>query len=375
MRIPKRLKVLFINTYDMNNVHEMYTRGSYPGHHLFGVNELRRDYNMDVIIPVHVKYPILNKIGGWLDIGFLDQQIRAILNLRKYDILYTPGAAGNTKLIILGKLLGVINKPVVILVHQPLFGRPSKNPIKRLIAKKLILAYDTIIFYSKKMMTELIDAYEIDAKHAEVHFFIAPLGVDANFFNGYVDQNDPQTKRFVISSGNNGRDFDILIRAFERINFPLKIYCREESLPKAVSSSGNVEVLCGEFPFDQICRDYAEARIILIPLAANPSSTYGFTSLLDAIAMGKPTIMTRNERIDVDLLKEGVGLIVQEDDVDGWIKAVSSILENSAVLEEMKRNCLRLANEELHIRTFAKCLATALENTHARHMKGINRKK
>ncbi len=368
MPLSGKLKILFLNTYPKGRAYDMYEKGLLPRHHLFGAPELQKEHDMEVIRVEQEKYSIINKIGDWFDIGLLDQQIRAIFMLSKCDVLYAPFGATNTKLIILGKLFGFIRKPVVILVHHFLFGKPSKNKWKRLLAKKLILSYDTIIFLSETMRTELINAYAIDPVYAEKHFYVSHWGVDMDFFRTYSKENIPDTKQFLISSGKTLRDFDILIRASERINFAFKIYCDPESFPRSSSIPRNVEILSGSFPFEQICKDYDNARMILIPLAPDPEGTVGFTSLLEAMAMGKPVIMTKNDQIDVDFESEKIGMVVEENDVDGWVKAISLMLDDYSLLKEMGDNNARLGNEKFHIKIFAKDLSRVLLDTYQRYI-------
>jgi glycosyltransferase involved in cell wall biosynthesis len=366
--LHSKLKILLINCYDMHKVLGMYKHGLFPGHHLFGAVELKKEFGVEMVIPKQEKYGILNKIGNWFDIPLVDQQLRALNILRHCDILYTPFAAANTKLIVLGKLLGLIRKPVVILVHFPLFGKPSKNRFIRMLTKRLIEKYDTVIFFSKLMRSEIIDAYNIGETYSKQHFLISPLGVDLNFFKKYRTENNPEAKTFLVSSGNTGRDFDILIKVAERINFPFKIYCKPESFPKSKNIPANVELLSGEFPFGQICQDIANARIVLIPLAPNPQATIGLVSLLETLALGKPVIMTKNKYIDVDFEKENIGVSVGENDVDGWVQAIMSMLEDYHRLKEMGENSLRLAKEKFNINIFAKDLAKAMNDTHQRYL-------
>lgn len=367
MQSERKLRILLTNAYAMDKIHELYKKGLCPGHHLYGALELEKDHNMEVVILPHERYPLLNKIGNWFDIGFLEQQIRAIIALRKCDLLYAPYAAANTKLIVLGKLLGLIKKPVVILVHQPLFGTPSASKWKRKLVRRLIMKYDTLIFLSEQMRTDLIKAYDIDESHARRHFFTAHWGVDLEFFQKYNGWSHPEEKQFVISSGNTARDFDIIVKAFERIKFPLKIYCKPESFPKSQHIPEHVEVISGNVPFEMICNDYAKSRMILIPLAPNPEGTIGLTSLLEAMAVGKPVVMTKNDKVDVDIEGEKIGYTVDEGDVEGWVRAINALLNDYPLLREMGDNIYRLGDTRFNMNLFANKLALVFSDTHRRY--------
>ena len=360
----KRLRILLLNTYDMNKVRDLYSQGLYPSHHLYGTHELAKDYNAEVIIPKHEKYRILNRIGDFFDIGFLDQQIRAIFNARNYDIIYAPYAASNTKLIILLKLLGFFRKPLLILVHHPLFGKPSRYRWKRYVVKILIRQYDTIIFCSQKMRSQLIEAYNFDQRYITNHFFSCQMGVDLLYYKQFIDDSSFVTKKFIMSAGNTSRDFNVLVQACEKIGLPAKIYCRQKSMP-SVPIPSQITLYSGDFPFEQICKDYNDAQFVLIPLNKSPAGIFGMTSLLDALAMKKPVIMTKNENIDMDLEAEGVGISIADNNVASWAGAISKLWHDYTTLERMATNSFRLA-QEFDINNFAKCLAKALLITHER---------
>lgn len=355
------MRILFINTYDMVEANIHYKNGLRPGHHLYGVLELMKKNDFEVIIPKHEKFAIINTIGNWLEIEFLDQQIRALFMFNKFDVIYSPYAGANTKLLILLKFLRLIKKPIVILVHDNLFGRPSRNRLKLLIAKKLILAYDAILFLSKKIKSDLLTAYNIDEGHAAKHFFSSNWGADLHFFKRFHKNIAPDQKYLLVSAGHSARDFDLLLNVAKRIDQRFKIYCRPKSKPNATVIPENIEILSGKFPFENICRDCADALVILIPLRSDPEGTVGMTSLLDAIAMGKPVIMTKNKNIDIDLEREGIGITVAENDLEGWVAAISTLVNNFSKVTEMGKNSLRLAQERYNIQILADDLAQVLQ--------------
>lgn len=373
MNSIKKLKILFLASYSITDVHDIFKKGLLPDHLLFGIPELERECNMEILIPSFRQNSILNRVGSWFDLALIEQEIKAIFMLPKCDIVYAPFASTNTKLIIFCKLIGLIRKPVVVLVHDCLFGKPSKYKLVRTLVKKLILKYDTIIFLSKKMRTELVKTYSVDEAHADEHFIVSCWGANLDYFRKYSTPNVSKEGAFIMSSGHSGRDFDIVIRASRKINFPFRIYCRPGSYPKSALIPKNVEIFSGTFPFEKICKDYANASIILIPLSPNPQGTVGFSSLLEAMAMGKPVIMTSNENIDVDLQTENMGIVVAENDVDAWVDAMSSLLNNHVLLKEMGANSLRLGTEKFNVNIFAKHLAKVLYHTHDRYTSALTK--
>lgn len=346
----------------MNKVRSLFEQGLYPSHHLYGTHELTKYHNIAVITPKHEKYPFLNWIGNLFDIGFLDQQIRAILAKNTYDVIYAPYAASNTKLIVVLKMLRLFRKPVLILVHHPLFGKPSRYKWKRHIVKILIRQYDSIVFCSQKMKTELTSAYNFNSAYTKKHFFSSQLGVDLSYYKKFVGKSAEREMKFIMSAGNTARDFGLLVRACEKIDVQTKIYCGPRSFPKSPIPA-NVQVYSGEFQFEQICKDYNAALFILIPLSDSPNGMFGMTSLLDALAMGKPVIMTRNENIDIDVGEENAGISLPENSVEAWTNSISKLLYDTPTLEQMSTNSAHLA-KKFDVKNLAKCLESVLHITH-----------
>ena len=67
---------------------------------------------------------------------------------------------------------------------------------------------------------------------------------------------------------------------------------------------------------------YANAIAVLVPLAGDPDDTSGYTSLLEAIAMRKPVIMTRSGCLDLDVEGLGIGKFVPPQDDKAWKKSL-----------------------------------------------------
>ena len=63
-----------------------------------------------------------------------------------------------------------------------------------------------------------------------------------------------------------------------------------------------------------------------IPLTGNKHDTCGYTECLEAMAMGKPVIMTKSGCLDLNLEKEGVGLYVNPKDAEDWVKRLNSYI-------------------------------------------------
>jgi glycosyltransferase involved in cell wall biosynthesis len=86
------------------------------------------------------------------------------------------------------------------------------------------------------------------------------------------------------------------------------------------------------------------ARVIAIPLDKSEVSLAGLTSLVDAMAIGRPVIMTRNPFIDLDIEAEGIGRWVEPGDVEGWAKALRWFDQNPDASQAMGRRARALVD-------------------------------
>jgi glycosyltransferase involved in cell wall biosynthesis len=361
------MKIILVNAYPMDNAYKLWQQGLYPGHHLWGILELQKKEGFECIILPHQKYKFLNKLGKYLNIQFLDQQIRALWLLRKCDAIYAPYAAENTKLIVILKLLGLVKKQVVIVVHQPLFGFNSKNKIKNYIVKKLSLQYDSIIFLSERLRSDLIDTLNVSKEISDRKFKHLNWGPEEIFYKNYSIPKNPEETKFVISAGHTSRDYDTLIDAFRVINFPLKIYCTPASIPKTKVIPSNVEIIANDkhISYFDLLKEYNNARILLIPVTVNPG-TQGLTSLLDVLAMGKPVIMTENSNIDLDIDEEGIGKTVRQGNVDDWVNTLNLLLNDFNLLKQMGQKSLELMHEKFNMALYTDGLAKIFLDNYTR---------
>ncbi|MGB5941994.1 MAG: hypothetical protein WBG71_03870 [Leeuwenhoekiella sp.] len=359
------MKVIFINAYPMDIALKQWKKGLYPGHHLWGVNEIEKRGKMFFKVLKHEKYKWLNRLGSLFDIEHFDQQIRTIWELRQNDAIYAPYAGENTKLIIILKALGLIRKPVIIVIHQPLLKYNTDNKILRVVVKNLILKYDAIIFLSRELKRDMEDKLEVSQKVAERKFFHLNWGPEVNFYKNYSNPKHPQNTTFAISAGHTGRDFDTLVEAFRIIDFPLKIFCTPKSSPSITNIPSNVTIISNEklLPYTELLKEYDNARVILVPLQPQPKGTEGLTSLLDVLGMAKPIIMTQNDKVDIDVEKEGIGLTVGTGDIQDWIRSLNTVLFNDQLLLEMQKNCLRLMHSVYNLDCFSKGLENIINDT------------
>ena len=81
---------------------------------------------------------------------------------------------------------------------------------------------------------------------------------------------------------------------------------------------------------------YAQSAIVAVPLYETDFQA-GVTSILEAMSLGKPVIVT-GTRGETDVVTDGVnGLVVPPGDLQGWQQALSRLLSDATLRERLGR--------------------------------------
>lgn len=92
---------------------------------------------------------------------------------------------------------------------------------------------------------------------------------------------------------------------------------------------------------------------VVIPLLKNEVYyCLGLTSIIEAMAMGKPIISSRNPYSPVDIEKEQIGFVV--DDEESWIKAIEYMNSHPVETRIMGQKARLLAECKFNIRECAR---------------------
>ncbi len=353
------MRILLINSYSMENAYQLWSEGKSGSHHVWGKIELERISDFKMIIFPHEKYKWLNRIGGKVGVTHLDQQIRILFSPGSYDVLYAPYNTKNTKLLLFLKFLKIYRKPVVVTIHQPFIGTNSSSYLVRKITKKLLMTYDASIYLSEALLAQAIEKLKIDTDAIANKLYTAQWGPDLNFYaNSKFSAG--ATESYLISAGHTARDYETLIEAFRRLDYKLKIFCTPRSMPKIAELPANVSIHSEFIPYIELMEHYINAQAILIPLKYDriQEGCQGMTSIQDVVALGKPTIITKNITLNLDAEKEGFGIFVEMGDVDGWVNAVKTLMNDKTKMKQMSENALSVYRKKFNADIFANQLKT-----------------
>ncbi|WP_084786325.1 glycosyltransferase family 4 protein [Mastigocladopsis repens] len=356
------MKVILLNNYSMTGQWEQWHRENYqyPSHHLWGATLLPK-YGIDVHILPFEKCSFLKKISQRLKIfGDLDQQLRILFFKQEYDVVYS-GHHLTTAFLAFLRSLGIFKKPIVAITYQSF----RKNLGSHLLTSLLLRGHDKLFCLNNEIKDHLKYEFHIPENKLE----ILEWGNDLPCYqikNVSTDENKKSGTRFILSAGKTYRDYDTLIKAFSQINHPLKICSHGNSLiSNTCELTSNIHLVKKMLSWQELLAEYEQAYAVAIPLNMRPNKPYnaiGLTSLLEAMSMGKAVVMTRNKYVGIDVEKQGIGIVVDQQDVKGWQQAISYLLQHPDETREMGNRSRRLCEEKYNLEVFSSKLSKLLQN-------------
>jgi glycosyltransferase involved in cell wall biosynthesis len=241
-------------------------------------------------------------------------------------------------------------KRIAMLIH----GVSSRKRTLPLATFRLASLVDQFLCLSNRSKVELVASYGVPDSRVTV----VGSRVDTDFFQ---PQTEVLLKKQVCSAGAINRDYKTLIEAVRPLNIPLKIaadtawrYSAQGNeapitVPQFVEmrSWGNYENL----------RDlYAESAIVVVPLLKSMLS--GVTVALEAMAMGKPLIMTRNPYVEDFLIDGRTGFFVPAKDPAALREKIAYLLANQREAAQMGARARELAVERFRVERYVNSIVS-----------------
>ncbi len=356
-------RVLMTNNYDMPLQRRLWQEdgGRRPNHHLWATVQLEAAGYPTSLIPFETGTRLARLSEACRIFGDLDQQWYALTHMAEYDVLY---AAHQNPLLLLAlfRRLGLFPKPIVSVLHRS-YGRSTAA---RMFVAAFLRGYDALMTVTKEIAT----AMRANGTWSEARLSALPWGLDIAAFDRAIAGVATETggDRHFMSTGKTHRDFHVLVEAFRRVpEAALRVYHGDDNaaavaardVARNVGAAG-AGIGFHELGFNdwrEIARINKRAYAILIALdlesAAPYANGFGLTALLDAMAAGRPVVITRTAYPVIDVEAEGIGLFVDGADAAGWAAAVRRLLGNPDEAEAMGRRARRLCETTYNIETYA----------------------
>lgn len=219
---------------------------------------------------------------------------------------------------------------------------------------------DGVFVQSECMVGPLVDDWGLEAER--VHY--VPFGIDASWFRpGLVDVD----RDLVVSVGDDpARDYDTLIDAVTAVRsrrpgtrLEVATYL-DVSLPAELGLVHRVHLGSRRPTF------YGHAAVVA--MAAHPNlHGSGMSVILEAMACGRPYVVTAGEGL-AEYLADGVdGIVVPPGDTDAMAEAVTELLSDPDRADAMGAAGRRRVEEHFTTGTQARHLAAVIADMRSRH--------
>lgn len=251
------------------------------------------------------------------------------------------------------KFLGIYKNRKLIVVSHKKLSLPNSF-CNRFIYKLVYKSIDYVFFHSPINLKESIEEGLVNVNKSAVLEWGEDLNyIDNNILNKSYTAND----MFFLSTGREERDFNSIVQAFSKSDIPLYIftnkinndndyqYLIDVNLPNVrielVEKSKETSYRMAKMVRDCFC--------VVIPLKQD-KITYcvGLTSVVEAMALGKPIISTKNQYYPIDIEKEKIGIYVT--DTTSWRNAILYLSEHPDIANAMGKRARMLAESKYNIR-------------------------
>lgn len=242
--------------------------------------------------------------------------------------------------------------PLTITTHN-IAGRRSNFFLKTLGVSSAVQKFQCL---SKVQSEMLAERYAIEDSKIQLLYY----QVDHHF---YKPMPEVKVRQQICSAGRASRDYATLVEACHDLDVDVKIaadslWFREklnidvEQLPERIEarSYGNLVALR---------HLYAESLFVVVPVL-NVAYSAGFTVILEAMAMGKPVIVSRIEQKD-DFVIEGYnGLYVTPGDPAELNEKIRYLLDHPEEVARMGQNARKTVEEHYTLEHYLERMKKAL---------------
>ena len=155
----------------------------------------------------------------------------------------------------------------------------------------------------------------------------------------------------VVSAGRSGRDYPTLAKAVKDLPCRLTIICNAAASLDGVAASDKIDILQDTFGMDYLAW-LMRADVVAVPLRVEDISA-GQMVMIQAMALGRPLVVTRTPTVGDYLQHEDTALLVPRGDAPAMAAAIRRLLDDpeaaAALGRRAKARYAEMFNAEAHL--------------------------
>jgi glycosyltransferase involved in cell wall biosynthesis len=233
------------------------------------------------------------------------------------------------------------------------------NVLRTWYFRRVFSVVDLAIVHSSIEAARYADIF----RGLRTRFTYVPWGTHVNGLEALrqADRQRPAgDQAYVLSAGRSGRDYPCLFNAFHGSARKLRVVCDLAAALKGCQAAPNIEVLDHCYGGDYI-RVLWGAFCVVIPLAVDDISA-GQMVLLQAMAMGKPIIITKTSTTTEYVTHDHDALLVESGDPEAIRAAVERIFAEPELLAHLSRNAEASFQNRFSIPAYVRGLLSAIHD-------------
>lgn len=250
------------------------------------------------------------------------QALKAIVRQSDFDVVISHSLGSGFVFALLRSVFSK-NEPVHIVIDVGCLNGGKENGLQLRLIQLALRAVSGLIYHS----TVNEGFYQ---KHfPAVRRVFVLFGADTDLFN---PSGEEPKGNYALSIGYTFRDYDDLLRAWSKIDIPLRIVGSA-----AVDRRGlrNVELI-PRIPIDKLDGHIKDARFIILPIK-NVRYSVGQMTLTQCMAMQKPIIVSRSHGVS-DYCEDGINCLTYECGNDSeTVMKVNSLISDPDMARDIAR--------------------------------------
>lgn len=290
--------------------------------------------------------------------NFINSFINAyrVFRLRKhYDAVVLGGnSREDTLYLLLQRLCPFRKRPVV--KNECLWYRanPIVHRLKRILFQFLDPAVSRYIVYARSEIRDYANVFRLPRKK----FVFIPYHTTVDLDRFHTKMGD-----YLFSGGNSDRDYAQLAEAVRGLDLPVIIACSDNRILDGIDFPSNVKVV--SVSHDEYRRLMAESGINVVALGEGLLRSSGHQTFLNAMAMGKPVIVT-DPKSAQDYIENGVeGFLVPPSDSNRLREVIVTLNNNPELAKRIGKAAKAKAlkwDTEAHLAATAKLADNFIHN-------------
>lgn len=260
--------------------------------------------------------------------------IKVMLIRHKYDVIVVDGGPVGNWVSWLQSIFVIGRKPTIM--TQCLWNIPSspRHFVKRILHRISACSVNRFVVWAKHEIDDFSETFGIP----KYKFHFLPYHSTVKGYRYEINDDG-----YVFAGGNSDRDYKTLIEAVRGLNIPVFIASSDRRLFHGIDIPANVRI--EKVSPDEFRQKMASSTITVLPIKKGLLRSPGQQTILNAMAMGKPTIVVGRKDAE-DYLEHGrTGIIVDYEDVDSLRKAISGLYHDKAGRDMIAGNAIAYASD------------------------------